>query len=205
MYELTDKTIQRINERISRKFAVIRRKLASFDEINVLRYAREAYRELYQEFEEMLLVLAEETYSRFNSSRLNSEMSNRIDREWILSKLDSIDPAVKYRFSSEIERMAERLAEMVESTETPTKKDFDTEMKKLSLVVGQEAIFITDEAVIQAYKDNGVKKVRWMTVHDEKRCGYCWSLNGRIFPIDEVPDKPHRNCRCWVVAVKEKV
>lgn len=199
MYELTDRTIQRINERISRKFAVIRRKLTSFDEINILRYAREAYRELYAEFEEMLLVLAEDTYSRMNGGN-----KNRINLEWIRSELDSIDPAAKYRFSSEIERMAERLAEMVESTDTPTKKDFDTEMKKLSLVVGQEAIFITDEALKQAYKDSKVKKVRWMTVHDEKRCGYCWSLNGRIFPIDEVPDKPHRNCRCWIVAVKEK-
>ena len=59
------------------------------------------------------------------------------------------------------------------------------------------ADLVADEATLQAFKDAGVKRVRWRTEEDEKVCKYCRPLDGKVFDIDKVPPKQHWGCRCW--------
>lgn len=59
-----------------------------------------------------------------------------------------------------------------------------------------------DRAAITAYRDAGVEEVMWITQRDGRVCEECITLNGLIFPIDRVPDKPHYNCRCYLEPVK---
>jgi hypothetical protein len=56
---------------------------------------------------------------------------------------------------------------------------------------------ITDEAVMQAYKHDKVRKVRWRAENDTNTCYICESSDGKIYPIDKVPADPHPLCRCW--------
>lgn len=127
---------------------------------------------------------------------------------WILEILDDYDPVVKYVFTNELERKGSRLAEGIiavsELSKKPTvntpavKKEFD---KGLSYATWQTDVFtvtVEDAARVQAFKDNGVKRVRWHTEEDEAVCEVCEKRNKKVYPIDAIPTKPHPNCRCWV-------
>ena len=61
---------------------------------------------------------------------------------------------------------------------------------------------VADEAVIKAFKDSGVKRVRWITEGDNKVCDECHDRHGEIYPIDDIPPKPHVGCRCKLEAVR---
>ena len=65
----------------------------------------------------------------------------------------------------------------------------------------QYADDVTDSARIKAFTDAGVEQVQWHTAGDEKVCQVCRERNGEIYPIDNIPDKPHRKCRCWLAPV----
>ena len=68
-----------------------------------------------------------------------------------------------------------------------------------SKMVAEYAVEITDAATLQALKDMGVTKVKWYTEKDERVCKTCRERHGKIYPIDEVPAKPHWGCRCYIV------
>lgn len=155
-----------------------------------MNYAEDEYREL-----------AQRAYKEHNGSK-------KLEEAWVMGILDDYDPVTKYVFSNEIERKGSRLAEGVISTaETmkkatvnspPVKKEFD---KGASYVTWQTDVFsitIEDAATIQAFRDNGVKKVRWHTAQDEKVCKECDERDNKVYPISAIPPKPHPNCRCWV-------
>ena len=69
-------------------------------------------------------------------------------------------------------------------------------MRYWSKQTGQYAIDVTDEAVKLAYSDAGIEEVMWITARDELVCDECGPLDGKVFPIDRVPPKPHWGCRC---------
>lgn len=129
-----------------------------------------------------------------------------ITEAWILGILEDYDPVVKYVFTNELERKGARLAEGViaaaEGLDKPTvnsvKKEFD---KGLSYVTWQTDVFaitVEDAATVKAFRDSGVKKVRWRTEEDEDVCQICEKRNRVVYPIDGIPPKPHPNCRCWL-------
>lgn len=62
-----------------------------------------------------------------------------------------------------------------------------------------DRIDITDKAVEQAYLDNDVEKVVWVTIKDERRCVECRKRDGKIYDIAKVPPKPHLGCRCYLL------
>ena len=61
---------------------------------------------------------------------------------------------------------------------------------------------VTFDAMIQAFRDNGTERVRWITAEDDRRCKQCAAMHGKIYPIDKIPPKPHIHCRCWVEEVE---
>ena len=74
----------------------------------------------------------------------------------------------------------------------------------MRLVAGMSAQFMDDvtfETLIEVFRDNGVEKVRWITSPDDRRCKQCASMHNKIYPIDNIPAKPHIHCRCWIEEV----
>ncbi len=63
---------------------------------------------------------------------------------------------------------------------------------------------MVDTARIDTFKKNGIRRVKWQTQEDEKVCEECNERDGKIYPIDNIPTKPHYRCRCWVEPVLEK-
>jgi SPP1 gp7 family putative phage head morphogenesis protein len=61
-----------------------------------------------------------------------------------------------------------------------------------------------DNATLDGYKDSGVDEVEWHTNIDGRECKVCRERNGKIYKIDKVPPKPHRNCRCRYAPVPKR-
>lgn len=126
---------------------------------------------------------------------------------WLLALLLAYDPITKYVYTHEVERKRARLAEALISVGKAQRKQNEEWRRALSLwsqQTAQYADIVTDAAVIKAFMDAGITKVRWITQEDEKVCKTCREMNGKVYPITELPDKPHWRCRCYFEAVVEE-
>ena len=65
----------------------------------------------------------------------------------------------------------------------------------------QAMIDVEDAAVLRAYLDSGVPRVKWIAELDGRECAVCRKRNNKIYPIDSVPGKPHFRCRCYLQSV----
>ena len=54
---------------------------------------------------------------------------------------------------------------------------------------------VTDESTLKAYRDAGVKRVKWHTVLDGKRMRNLQGTGRKDIPINSIPPKPHRKWR----------
>ena len=195
MYEYTDKILVIARKRFIQVFNKYKSQL-DFDELNVLSESKEMYEELEDISEKLMLRISRFYYKQFSKSKKTS-----IDRDWLLDLLEDYEPTTEYVYTHEVERKQARFAESLISTENKV-KSFNNALRYWNDMFTQYAILATDKATITAYKDNGVKKVKWYTVPDERRCVTCGNLHGKVFDINKIPPKPHWKCRCWWVPVK---
>jgi SPP1 gp7 family putative phage head morphogenesis protein len=193
-YSATDKTIAYLNKQYGKLF----RRVTTFDELNVIPVSHEIYDKVYEIVKREATRLADTVYRR---NRRAEESTGFDPAAWVLLLVLAYNPVTKYIFENEIERKRARFAESVIASDTPAE---EIALAK-RLLAGTNAQFMDDltfETMIQAFKDNGTKRVRWVTSPDDRRCKRCASLHGKIYPIEDIPTKPHIHCRCWVEEVK---
>ena len=205
-YEACDQAISSLNRMMVEDFG--RLKTVKFDRVNVIQTVVALYREnvkkarkRYYEvaFEAYLLMLA---LCDIEPKEAHRMAEKAIDQEWVKDVLEQTDFVTLYRFDAEAERKAYRLAEALEVA-TDRSAEIDRAMKAWSIQIGQYAINVTDYAMIQALQDAGVPMARWVDMHDGRVCTDCRQLDGRVFPVDEIPAKPHMRCRCRLEPVFE--
>lgn len=192
MYEYTDAIIRYLNKRFIELFYRLK-SLVSFDELNVLSSTRFIYDKLMQITEEKLLELAVYYY---NGTVKNPKTN--IDREWLYLILGDYDPITKYVFLHEVERKRARLTESILASQNKS-KEVDTALRYWSAMVAQYAIEVTDAATKQAYIDDDVERIMWISMLDNRRCKECEKREGKVYDISNVPPKPHIGCRCYIV------
>ena len=198
-YAPCDVAIKSMNREIVEDFG--RLKMSKLDDINVIRTVVTVYRTEAKKARKRYWEVAFEAYILAmiilgEENRKSQQMADKsITMEWVDRFLEETNQVTQYRFNNEVERKAYRLAEQLEVT-PDRNRAIDKAMKDWSRQIGQYAIDFTDQAVIQAFKDAGIKEAEWVTENDEKRCNSCESLDGQVFPIDEIPPKPHYGCRC---------
>lgn len=193
-YDKTDKTISYLNKQYARLF----RRLTSFDELNVIEVSREIYKEVLRQVKQESARLVKSVYKSYRES--GEEISTKDANSFVLALMLAYNPITKYVFKNELDRKRSRFAEGVIASNTP---QAEIELAK-RLLIGMTKQFeddVTFETAIRAYKDDGVEKVRWVTEVDDKRCSECKSRHGKIYPIDKIPPKPHRYCRCYIERV----
>lgn len=195
MYEYTDKILVIMRKQFIRIFNKYRSQL-KIDELNVLNGSKAMYDELEEIAELYFLRIAQRYYKNYAK---NSHTD--IDRDWLLDMLEDYEPTVEYVYLHEVERKKARFAESLIASKDK-KKAFDTALRYWNDMTTQFAVLITDKAVVTAHKDNGVSRVRWYTVQDERRCAKCKKLHGKVFNIDKIPPKPHWRCRCYIIPIK---
>ena len=204
-YAPCDVAIKSMNREIVEDFG--RLKMSKLDDINVIRTVVTVYRTEAKKARKRYWEVAFEAYILAmiilgEENRKSQQMADKsITMEWVDRFLEETNQVTQYRFNNEVERKAYRLAEQLEVT-PDRNRAIDKAMKDWSRQIGQYAIDFTDQAVIQAFKDAGIKEAEWVTENDEKRCNSCESLDGQVFPIDEIPPKPHYGCRCRLKPLK---
>ena len=192
-YSKTDRTI----EYLAKRYAQLFRRVNSFDELDVVQVSHEIYDGALALTEREAARLVKAVYDKY---REEEEISPEDALALVLALMTVYHPVTKYVYRNEVDRKRSRFVEGVLSSETPRE---EVELAK-RLLVGLNKQFLDDvtfEAVIQAYADDGVEQVRWITARDDRRCRECKSRHNKIYPIEEIPPKPHLHCRCWVEKV----
>lgn len=194
-YSKTDKTIAYLNKQYAKLF----RRVTSFDELNVIQVSHEIYDEALKVTEQETTRLVKAVY---DSYRKAESISSSDAEALVLALMLAYNPVTKYVYKNELDRKRSRFAEGVISSDTPRE---EVELAKRLLVAlnKQFADDVTFDAVVQAYMDDGVEQVRWITAEDDKRCKECKSRHHKIYPIDDIPPKPHLHCRCYVEKVTD--
>lgn len=192
MYEYTDKVLTYLNKRFIKAFRGLK-SILKFDEINAIKKKVDnCYEECYKETRARYRDIARHYYKTAGGK----DEEDVIDYLWIDKFLRSYDPITRYVFINEVDRKRARTFEAIVSTKSTA--DIDTSVRLWAGQVKQWADNVTDQATVQAYKDQGIKKVKWNTEKDDRRCSTCYEREGKVYDIDHIPPKPHIGCRCWL-------
>ena len=187
-----------LNSRAVKRFEDAKNQAAQtgFDELNVLEVTRTLYDQLKQDNQEIFLELAEERYRE-----TEPHGDEAPDLLWLLVLLAAYNAVTKVVYDNEIDRKRQYTAEGINSS-TAKATEFRRGLSYWSRFTANYADIVTDESSLKAYRDAGVKRVRWMTADDEKVCDTCRERDGKVYPINAIPPKPHPGCRCWYEAVR---
>jgi enoyl reductase-like protein len=194
-FDYTDKAVSYIDKQIIARFSTLKSVL-SFDEINamtVIEKTNAVYKDINKTVRKVYLQLANKLYREYVQ---RTKDLKSLDEEWVDAILEGYDPVTMYVFDHEIDRKAARCIETIIASKADP-AEIDREMRGIAFQCRMYADRITDEAVMQAYKHDKVRKVRWRAENDTKTCKICESRDGKIYPIDKVPADPHPLCRCW--------
>ena len=204
IYDKADQAIREMNRRNQRAFGSL--KLARWDELNVIRQVGTVYDEStrlavkkYREVAWWAYVRAM-TEAKVSAAKAKQNAYDFVDLAWVMEILTDVDPVTLYAFIPERDRKKQRLIEALTAAQNKN-AEIDKALRYWTMQVGQYAVNVTDRARLDAFRNAGVKKVMWHTRKDERVCNDCGPMDGMIFDIDKVPDKPHINCRCFCTVV----
>ena len=188
-YAETDTFIRRMTRKFVALFYGLKSNLLNIDELEIMKQTRSLYTELDRVFRDNLLRLAQTIYGD----------GRTLSTAWLNEILRAFDPVTQYIYDYEVVRKEQRCEESIiavlqiqGSFDVPVKRAMDLWCK----MANQYADTVTDKAFIELMKDSGVEKVQWLTADDEKVCAKCNVMDGQIYPIEDVPPKPHWHCRC---------
>jgi len=188
MYELTDIVIENIRKELIRDFSKLK-SLLSYDELNVMSATKAVYSKIDLYVRQIFLQLMQAVYKKV------TKRTCPYNYAWLESFLLEYDEVSKYVYANEFERKRDRLAEALIAS--PKKnEEIDAALRYLSFMLTAYAVRVTDQVVLTAYRDMGIDAVRWKAEKDNKTCTICKHRNGHIYDIEQVPPKPHLNCRC---------
>ena len=226
MYRYADRSTAALAKLYLKYFRRIRKD--DSDLLELLLLLRSIYNDSYNSLRQALLITASKTYAASRkrilqeakrldpneSEELLNEIVRRlqndafwkddvIDYIFIDTLLNRVDPVLKYSIRAEIERRQAKNYEAL-TVSTDRRKDANNAALELLRISAQALDNATDEANRKAIEDAGVKYVRWNAILDRKTCAECRSLDGRIFMLEEAPEKPHPHCRCYLEPVLRK-
>lgn len=188
MYELTDIVIENIRKELIRDFSKLK-SLLSYDELNVMSATKAVYSKIDLYVRQMFLQLMQAVYKKV------TKRTCPYNYAWLENFLLEYDEVSKYVYANEFERKRDRLAEALIAS-SKKNEEIDAALRYLSFMLTVYAVRVTDQVVLMAYRDMGIDAVRWKAEKDNKTCTICKHRNGHIYDIEQVPPKPHLNCRC---------
>ena len=211
MYRLADKLLEQLKKLIRREFN--RLGIFGFDELNAPRVTQETtslFDRMKRENQKRYLEAAKKAYADAVALAIAAGYTdagvNRIDEVWLVGLLGAYNFVSGYLYESEAERKRLRLAEQMMTAKEYLNRPLynDSLRRSANLWWTQTAHYMldaVDTATLDGYKDSGVEDVKWNTNIDGRECKVCRERNGKIYPIDKVPPKAHRSCRCYITPV----
>ena len=197
----------KIIKKLSREFR--HNRLALFDEMNaagVKKHIQKLYKKSYEiikrEFVAILGPLYNEIYEYAVSLGFEGK-PEELNEIWIEAYFKEYNPTTKQVFANEIDRKKSYLFESLVADPETEFESYAKAERLLDNQVKQCGIDLEDAVARTVYKDLGVKKVQWVAEDDYKTCDVCNELDNQVFDIDDAPPKQHRNCRCYLIPVKD--
>lgn len=131
------------------------------------------------------------------------------DGKYVDGILNEYNAVTGYLYYPEADRKRARLAEaLIAAVIAGLRADYHKELHKFANLWHTQTLqygeTVVDKTRLDTFKKNGIRRVRWVTQGDEKVCKECKERNGKIYDVDNVPEKPHYRCRCWIMPVLEK-
>lgn len=193
MYDYSDKITAFLIKCFIEMFDTLRTEIF-FDEKGVFDTVNKLYEKLDDFSQEWLAKIAAKAYKD-----AGGEDNSFINLQWLTENiLGEYDKVTKYVYTNEVDRKRSRLAESLIASDNKA-EEIDRALKLWSSMISQYAITAVDTATLTAYKSLGVREVVWKSISDGRRCKVCMERDGKVYPIDEVPPKPHIGCRCYLV------
>ena len=214
MYRLADKLLEQLKKLIRREFN--RFAIFGFDELNTPRVTKETtelFDRLMEENKKRYLQVARKACTDAKSLVLAVGYEDRDvaipDEAWVAAFLASYNFVSGYLYEPEAERKRLRLAEQIlTAKEYQSRTQYNDSLRRsANLWWTQTAHYMldaVDESTLYTYELMGVERVEWHTNIDGRECKTCRERDGKIYPIDKVPSKAHRNCRCRLSPVPKK-
>ena len=214
MYEYLDSLLEKTKKKLRTEFN--RLGLLGFDELNVTntkKTTKAMFDRLLSSNDVTYQKVADDAYSKAKKQAKSlgydkdEEQETDIDGEWLTAILLAYNFVTGYLYYREAERKRLRLNEQIlTAREYDDRQLFNDSLRKTANLwwtqTLQYGIEVVDGATLQAYKDVGVDKVRWVAEIDERTCDVCRSRNGVVYEISKVPKKTHYNCRCRLEPVE---
>ena len=212
-YELTDIIIALLLNELRRE--INRLDVMGFDMLNapnITKYTKELVSRLLKSNKREYLKIAKEATDEAKEDIEALGVAATplvINGKYVDDVLGEYNPVTNYLYYPEAERKRSRLAEaLITAVIVNSRADYHKQLRKFADLwhtqTKQYGEKMVDKTRIDTFKKNGIKRVKWVTKEDEKVCKECNERDGKIYPIDKIPDKPHYNCRCWVVPLLEK-
>ena len=211
MYRLADKLLEQLKKLIRREFN--RLGIFGFDELNAPRVTRETtdlFNRLKAENKKRFLEVAKRAYldavALAVAAGYRDPGEGKINDAWVIGFLGAYNFVSGYLYESEAERKRLRLAEqMLTAREYLNRSLYNDSLRRSANLwwtqTSHYMLDAVDTATLDGYRDSGVEKVMWNTNIDGRECSVCRERNGKIYSIDKVPPKAHRNCRCYLTPV----
>lgn len=205
IYHHADKSLMVIFNDMSKRFQAFGSTLG-FDELNVMD-TRKAVNAMYK----AIYAVIQREYRKIAVAAYKDAGGEEDDfdpYEFVYAILGAYDPLSDFVYTREYTRKRDRLFEAIIATQTGNqemRKVLKRNMDVLANQVRQYADNTTIQARIRAFRDLGIRYVRWVTEADEKVCSVCAPRNGVIYRIDDLPEIPaHWHCRCVIVPATEE-
>lgn len=210
-YALADLRIDELNKLTLGRFEAAKRQLrrkkdgVSFDALLVSQVLTALYRQLDTDLRYELYLLADEQYEEMADSVGLEELDEGFEDLFLENILSKPDPITHYAYDAEVLRKRDRAIEAVNAVSGVQNKqdELDKALRFWAMCAQQYCDIVAYQAAIKAFKDAGVKYVKWVTQKDEKVCVECDSRDGKIYPINRLPARPHWRCRCYVTPLNK--
>lgn len=205
-YERAEKKLTQLKRSANNAFR--RLSVLPFDSLNVLetrQQTEKTYSRLDRSNRAAYLEIAQGAYK--DAVRMyDFTPKKEPDKKWILAFLLALNPVTKYLYDKEVERKRLRLAEAMAADReygnpAGLQADIRTHARAWWRQTEQYAIDIEDAAVLYAFEEAGIEEVKWVAEIDGRECKTCRERNGKVYKINQVPEKPHYLCRCYLVPV----
>ena len=214
MYRTADKLLEQLKKLIRREFN--RLGIIGFDELNAFRVTKETtdlFIRLMAENMKRYLLAAKNANANAKALAIAAGFADREihvpDEAWVRAFLASYNFVSGYLYEQEAERKRLRLAEQIMTAkEYQSRTQYNDSLRRAANLWWSQTLHYmldtVDSATLEAYELMGVKKVEWHTHMDGKECKVCRERHLKVYPIGDVPPKPHRNCRCRLMPVPIK-
>jgi SPP1 gp7 family putative phage head morphogenesis protein len=212
-YDLTDLLIAILTTELRKE--VNRLDVIGFDELSagsITRLTKEMITRLLKsnkrEYIKIVHNATEEAKEDLEALGLATALTISADGKYVDKVLKEYNPVTGYLYNAEADRKRARLAEaLITAVLIKSRNDYHEELRKFANLWHTQTLqygeTMVDKARLDTFKKNGIKRVKWVSEHDNRVCEECKERDGKVYPINAIPVKPHYRCRCWIEPLKE--